>query len=136
MSLYMDWSAKRLAEELVNTCYWPHSTSGLSALDEATVAFGTKYPQVADAQRAFSQARIAHMRSWSTETRRYSDDAWDKVAEAAQRLADALRPLGNARVARCKERADWGTCNQPLTTDGTCCSQRYHIDPAEEVGTG
>lgn len=103
----------------------PHLTGPLSMLDEATLAFGWKYPEVAAEQRAFAAARSAHMSS-CRETGEYSDEAWREAMTAAHALADALRPLGDIRIARCKQPAGWGTCDLPLDDDGVCHG-RDHI---------
>ena len=47
---------------------------------------------------------------------------------AAHALAAALRPLGDARIARCKRPAGHGTCNIPLGDDGQCRSTLGHTD--------
>jgi hypothetical protein len=64
------------------------STGALSMLDEAALAFRAS-PGVAPALTAFSAARLNYQSGTSS---------WDAVARAALALADALRPLGTARV--------------------------------------
>lgn len=116
-----DRTAAELADALEVMDDFPHNTGGLSMLDEATLAFGWKYESVVGpAQRAFADARHAHMRSYRTATGNYSDEAWRKALDAAHALATALRGLGDTRIARCKRQAGWGTCNLALDNDGTC----------------
>lgn len=123
-----DCTAAELARDLEIMEDSPHNTDGLAMLDEATMAFGRKSQHVADLQRAFANARHAHMRSWSTETQAYSDQAWREAMAAAYDLAAALRELGDVRVARCRRPAGWGTCNLPLDDDGQCRSILGHTD--------
>jgi len=128
MSDLKDATAAELARDLEVMEDFPHNTGGLSMLDEATLAFGWKYPEVGSAQRAFADARHAHMRSWSTGAQAYSDEAWRTAMDAALSLAAALRKLGDMRIARCKRPAGWGTCNLPLDGDGECRSTLGHTD--------
>ena len=127
-----DCTAAHLAGMLDATENNPHSTGALSALDEATLAFRRKSPRLAELQSAFGNARYAHMRSYSTATQGYSDQAWDTAMSAAHSLAAALRELGDMRIARCKRQAGWGTCNLPLDDDGQCRSSSGHKDAARE----
>jgi hypothetical protein len=126
-----DWTAGELADALDRMRNHPHLTGGLSMLDEATLAFGDKYPEVGEAQRVFATARIAHMRSYSRDTGQYSDEAWAEAMRAARRLAAALRPHGDETIARCKATTGWGTCNLPLDDDGTCRRADQHIGEPE-----
>jgi hypothetical protein len=103
-------------------------TGWLSMLDEATLAFGSKYPEVAAPQREFGRARYAHLRSYSPETGGYADEEWRCAIDAAHSLAAALRPLGDTRIARCERQAGWGTCDLPLDDDGQCRSTLGHTD--------
>lgn len=127
----MDRTAAELAGMLDGMEAFPHNTGGLSMLDEATLAFGRKSQHVAELQRAFASARLAHMRSWSTEAQAYSDEAWRAAMAVARSLAAALRELGDARIARCKRPAGWGTCDLPLDDDGQCRSTLGHTDGNE-----
>jgi hypothetical protein len=124
----MDCTAAQLADMLDGMEDFPHNTGGLSMLDEATLAFGRKSPRLAESQRAFGDARYAHMRSYTTEAQAYSDEAWSAAMTAAHALAAALRELGDARIARCRRPAGWGTCNLPLDDDGQCRSTLGHTD--------
>lgn len=130
MSILTDRTAAQLADALEVMDGFPHNTGGLSLLDEATLAYGWKYEQVGPAQKAFAEARHAHMRSYRSEAGNYSDEAWDRAMQAAHALADALRPLGDTRIARCARPTGWGTCNFPLDDDGTCRG-RDHTDVTE-----
>jgi len=118
--VYQDSTPAELADMLDMMERFPHNTGSLSMLDEATMAYGRKYPAIDSARRAFAAARYAHMGSYRTETGNYSDESWRKAIEAAHALAAVLRPLGDARVERCKRQTGWGTCNIPLDDDGTC----------------
>jgi hypothetical protein len=132
MSMFTDLTPAELADALDRAEQFPHNTGALSMLDEATMAYGRKYPAAAGPQQAFVTARYAHMRSYSTRTGSYSDEAWREATEAAHALAAVLRPLGDARIARCKRRTGWGTCNIPLDADGTC-HVTEHIDADAEA---
>lgn len=133
MDDYKELSAADLAGCLDLVPDFPHNAGALSAIDEATLAFRRKYPKVDKAQREFADARHRHIRSYSTSTGGYSDEAWQNAVTAAQRLADALRPLGSTRIARCKREAGFGTCNIPLDDDGECRSTLGHIDGDERA---
>lgn len=78
-----DWTAAQLAESLDLLELRPHLTGPLSLLDEATLAFGLKYPGVARQQKAFAAARYAHQRS-AQETGEYSGQAWHEAMAAAR----------------------------------------------------
>ncbi len=124
MSAYMDLSAADLAGCLRMARGCPHATGSLSQLDEATLSYGSLFPAIEPVQRAFAEARYAHMRSWSTAAQAYSNEAWERAAEAAETLADALDPLGDYRIPRCERQTGWGTCNLPLR-DGKCRSSDH-----------
>ena len=128
MSDLKDATAAELARNLEIMADFPHNTGGLSMLDEATMAFGRDNPHVASLQRAFAEARHAHMRSYSSATCSYSDKAWRTAIDAARSLAAALRELGDVRIARCKRPSGWGICNLPLDSDGECRSTFGHTD--------
>jgi hypothetical protein len=107
----------------------PHNSGGLSMLDEATLAFGRKSADLYEAQRPFGQARLAHMRSYTAGA--YSNEAWQRAVDAAERLATMLWALGDVRIARCKQQAGWGTCNLPLDEQGECRFVRqFHEAPS------
>lgn len=113
-------TAAQLADLLNTSDENPGNTGRLSLLDEATIAFGSKYPGVHNAQRAFAAARLDHLGPFS------SDEKWQSVMEAARRLAAVLRPLGSTVIPRCKRPAGWGTCDLPLDDDGQCRSGLGH----------
>jgi hypothetical protein len=121
MSAYTELSAADIAGCLRMARRCPHATGSLSQLDEATLAYGSLFPEIDPVQRAFADARHAHMRSYRTAVGNYSDEAWDRAVVAAEALADALEPLGGYRIARCKRPDPWGICNLPLR-DGECRS--------------
>lgn len=127
MSAYIDLSAGDLAGCLRMARRCPHATGSLSQLDEATLSFGALFPDIDPLQRAFADARHAHMRSWNTARQAYSDKAWERAVAAAEALADKLEPLGDWSVPRCKRQTEWGTCNLPLR-DGECRSSLGHTD--------
>lgn len=118
--MYQDSTPAELADMLDLMERFPHSTGSLSMLDEATLAYGRKYPAINGPQRAFAAARHAHMDSYRTGRGNYTDESWREAMRAAHALADALRPLGDTVIARCKRQTGWGTCNIPLDDDGTC----------------
>lgn len=91
----------------------------LSALDEATAAYGALSPEIREASRAFSEARMA---CWHP-----SDTAWELAAKRAGELAAELAPLGDYVLPRCQERAGYGTCGTPLSEDGTCRHAAGHL---------
>lgn len=130
MSNPMDWSAAELANALERLSASLHNTGGASMLDEATMTFASKSPAVAELHREFSEARHRHQRSHApgaSPMSGYSAKAWLHVATAARDLASVLRPLGDVRIARCKQQAGWGTCNLPLGDDGACRGSANHI---------
>jgi len=130
MTTLGDRTAAELADALEVMPDYPHNTGGLSMLDEATLAFGWKYETVGPAQRAFAEARHAHMRSYRTETGNYTDETWNRAMQAAHALAAALRPLGDTRIARCNRPSKWGeTCDFPLEDDGTCRATGHTDNP-------
>lgn len=120
-------TAAELADALDAMQHHPHNTGGLSMLDEATLAFGWRYPTVGPAQQEFANARHRHMRSYTTERGDYTDESWQTAMDAAHRLAEALRPLGDTRIPRCKEQTGWGECGIGLRNDGTCSAADMHI---------
>lgn len=121
-------SAAELAEALESMTHHPHNTGGLSMLDEATLEFGWRYESIGPVQQAFADARHAHMRSYTRERGHYTDESWQAAMDAAHRLAEALRPLGDTHIPRCKEQTGWGTCGIGLNDDGTCNAARDHIE--------
>lgn len=122
-------SAAELADALDVMRHHPHNTGGLSMLDEATLQFGWRYSSVGPAQEVFARARQLHLRSYSSETRAYSEEAWENSMAAAHALAEALRPLGETRIPRCHEQTGWGTCGIGLEKDGSCPAAGDHIKP-------
>jgi hypothetical protein len=121
-----DRSAAELADALDGMVNYPHNTGGLSMIDEATYAFGRRSQELAEAQRKFSDARHAHMRSYTTASGNYTDASWQAAMDAAHQLATLLRPLGDTRIVRCGRPDSMGTCSLPLNDDGTCNSS-FHL---------
>jgi hypothetical protein len=128
MSVYMDLTAAQLADCLELAGSFPGNTGALSMLDEATLAYGWRYDSIGPAQRAFADARHAHMSSYTTERGDYAPEAWDAAMTAARALADALRPLGDFALPRCKRTGPCGTCNMVLDDNGECHSSLGHTD--------
>lgn len=126
MSMFQESTATELADYLEAAHRHPHMTGVLSMLDEATISFGRKSAEIAEAQRAFANARYAHMRSYSNG--KYSDTAWSEAMEAARNLAATLRPLGDTIIDRCKEPTGWGTCNLPLDDQDQCRMRNEHTN--------
>uniref|UniRef100_UPI003F49183C hypothetical protein n=1 Tax=Amycolatopsis sp. CA-096443 TaxID=3239919 RepID=UPI003F49183C len=123
----LSMTAAQLADALERTGHAPHNTGALSMLDEATIAFGAKSAELGEAQRRFADARIAHLHALAP-SGGDTDDAWRQAMQAARRLAALLRPLGDARIARCTRPAGWGPCGLPLDEDGECRSAIGHLD--------
>lgn len=126
--MFENGSAAQLAYTLDGVDKFPHNTGGMSGLDAATMEFGRFSPDVSEAHRAFSDARHRHHRSYTQERGGYSEDAWQETVTAAKRLAAALRPLGDLRIARCERKSTRGpgVCGMALDSDGVCRSDIYH----------
>jgi len=91
-------TATRLADELERAAAGARDNTGLlSWLDEATLPLRGRSAEIGAAQRAFSQARWAHIDSYKTRGD-YSPEAWDKAVAAARRLAALLRPLSHVQA--------------------------------------
>jgi hypothetical protein len=90
MTVFQQLNAVELAEALESMPDYPHSTGSLSQLDEASLRFAASSPEVRQAEREFSSARLAHMQSYQTGAG-YSDEAWAGAMRAAMKLAAALR---------------------------------------------
>jgi hypothetical protein len=92
MSSYMDLTAEELADRLDRIAESPQPNTGAcSQLDEATIAFGSRFAGVAEPHQAFADARHAHMgkRGFS-----YTAESGAALAASARDLAAALRPPG------------------------------------------
>lgn len=121
---YENYTATELADALKSVLYGsPENTSTLSMLDQATLRWAMRHPELADRQRAFSQARHAH---WPG-TR--SNETWGNVLACASELSSSLRELGDVELALCQEQTGWGTCNFPFSEDGHCPSSSEHVAP-------
>jgi hypothetical protein len=122
MTAYIDMSAADLAGYLRRAGACKPYTGPLSMLDEATLAYRDKSPELDAAQRAFAEARYPCMR------RDVPDEAWAAVAVTAAALAALLESLGTYVIPRCKRTGPCGTCNMPLDADGECRSSLGHTD--------
>ncbi|MEV7157198.1 hypothetical protein AB0N77_21660 [Streptomyces misionensis] len=127
--MYDELAAVELADAL--TCVRklsPEATGPLSMLDEATLGWSWRYPQLAELQQAFAQARS---RQWP-HTR--TEQTWQDVITTAEALAEALRELGDVRLARCTEPTGWGSCGRVLAEQGSPCTSQEHILPEAQSG--
>ncbi|MFF7023035.1 hypothetical protein ACFY97_18780 [Streptomyces klenkii] len=112
---FEDYTAAELAHVLESIKYRsPEDMATLSMLSERTFGWARRYPQLGMVQDRFSRAAAAQ---WP---RSRSDQTWREVVAASQALAASMRRLGNIRLALCKERAGWGTCNLTLDEEGQC----------------
>ncbi|MET9779157.1 hypothetical protein ABZ023_33760 [Streptomyces sp. NPDC006367] len=105
-------------------CQSPELTGPLSMLDEATLGWTSRYPQLAESQQAFSRARRQHFPRTRTEQTR------QEVVATASALFAALRELGDVRLERCAEPTGWGTCDLVLPEQGPCWGGQEHLAPA------
>lgn len=99
----------------------PELTGPLSMLDEATLGWTWRYPQLTEAQQAFSRAR--HQQFPRTRT----EQTWQEVVATAAALAAALRELGDVRLERCAAPAGWGPCGLVLPEQGPCLGEQEHL---------
>ncbi|MFF9785661.1 hypothetical protein [Streptomyces nigrescens] len=128
--MYKELTATELADELERVrLFSPELTGPLAMLDEASLGWPRRYPQLAEPQRAFSQARHAQ---WP---RTRSEETWRQVVATASALAGALRELGDIDLERCTEQAGWGTCGLTLSEDGQCSAAQEHLAPTVEPGS-
>lgn len=130
MSRYQDYSAAELAAELDQIRRTPATnapTGWVSMLDEATLSYVITMPgsPIAQAQKAFSTARMRHMDSLKSSADLDDTKAWAGLGNAAHTLAEILRPLGDHVIEHCTKRSGWGECGLPLR-DGVCNSE-FHV---------
>lgn len=123
-AVLMSESAAELADQL-DTVGPPHNTASLSMLEEATIAFASRSPEVRQPHAEFAEARHVYLDSYSDGD--YSDEAWQAATGAAHRLAEALRPLNGLRIARCGKQTEWGVCRLPLDEAGRCPDEGEHL---------
>ncbi|MEU4080432.1 hypothetical protein [Streptomyces venezuelae] len=102
----------------------PELTGPLSMLDEATLGWTWRYPQITEAQQAFSRAR--HQQFPRTRT----EQTWQEVVATAAALSAAFRELGDVRLERCAVPAGWGTCGLALPEQGPCRGEQEHLASA------
>ncbi|MFD4526638.1 hypothetical protein ACFWP7_22435 [Streptomyces sp. NPDC058470] len=123
--MYSDLTSAELADALDRVRgLSPDLTGPLSMLDEASLGWTGRYPQLTELQQAFSQAR--HKQWPHTRTKQ----TWQEVVTTAGALATALRELGDIRLERCTARTGWGTCGLALPEKGSCRAEREHLAPA------
>ncbi|MEW1760362.1 hypothetical protein AB0393_28110 [Streptomyces cyaneofuscatus] len=119
------YTAAELADELSGVRHLsPEMTGSLSMLDEASLGWTTRYPQLAEAHQAFAQARG---QQWP---RTRTEQTWQQVVAAADTLASALRELGDVRLEHCTQPTSWGTCDRVLPENGSCRGAHEHIAAA------
>jgi hypothetical protein len=114
-------TATRLAAELDHVRdYDPQYTGPLSMLDEATGYWAQRYPELAAAQKSFSDARY-HQKD-VIDRRRNGDpkQAWADVVTTAATLAEALRPLGYTSLEYCEQQSTYGWRCTGVLNDGRC----------------
>lgn len=128
--MYQDFTSAELADALDRVKdLSPELTGPLSMLDEASLGWIRRYPQLAEPQQAFSQARHQqwpHSRTVQT---------WQEVVTTAATLATALRGLGDIHLDRCTEQTGWGRCGLALPEQGPCRAEQDHLAPAAGSGT-
>ncbi|MCX4681351.1 hypothetical protein OG413_45425 [Streptomyces sp. NBC_01433] len=120
--MFEDCTAAELANALDSVRHGsPENTGILSLLDQATLRWAMRHPELVPRQQAFAQARQAQ---WP---RTRSETTWQTVVASASKLATALREHGDAELRLCQERTGWGTCHLPLPKDGPCRSAAEHL---------
>ncbi|MFJ3182405.1 hypothetical protein ACIPJN_29015 [Streptomyces sp. NPDC086796] len=120
--MYDELTAVELAEALTRVRQLaPEMTGPLSMVDEATLGWSLRYPQLTQPQQAFSQARS---RQWP---RTRTEQTWQEVITTADALAAALRELGDVRLARCAAPTGWGSCRRVLAEQGAPCTSQEHL---------
>ena len=125
-------TAVELADALTQVRRLPPDLTGPPAmLDEATLGWCPRYPQLDPAQRAFAQARHRHM---SPRTR--TERTWQDLLATADALAAALRELGGVRLERCAAPTGWGRCGRALPEQGPCTSGQHTAPAASLPPTG
>jgi hypothetical protein len=86
-----DMTVTQLADELNAVRYLPPELTGpLSMLDQASLRWSIRYPQIQQEQQAFATARQQQFPRTRTE------QTWQDVITTAGALADALRRIGDA----------------------------------------
>lgn len=99
----------------------PQYTGPLSMIDEATLSWTMRYPELAHAQSEFSSARHQYRPHEGLH-------AWPAVVDTAAALAAALRPLADTRLTFCGQHWNDGhACTGVIQDDGLC---RYALDHA------
>jgi hypothetical protein len=120
--VFETYSATQLADELNSVKHYdPYYTGALSLLDEATLRWTGRHPELRAPQQAFATARSRQKRGG------ISDSDWPNVVSTAETLAQALRPYGNERLQFCGQRSVYGTCHG-LVHDGPCPRSSNHVN--------
>ncbi|MFG2211971.1 hypothetical protein [Streptomyces sp. NPDC048638] len=120
--MYKEYTATELAGELSGVRHLsPELTGPLAMLDEASLGWTMRYPQLAEAQQAFAQARG---QQWP---RTRTEQTWEQVVACADNLASALRELGDSSLDFCDQPTAWGTCDRVLPEHGVCRGVRNHV---------
>lgn len=119
--MFEDYTATQLAAELDQIPdYDPQYTGPLSLLDEATLRWTARFPQLDAAHRAFAQARSRHNLAAGR-------DNWAETTRTAQELASAIRQHGDARLQFCNARSVYGTCHGQIH-NGPCPRSDKHVN--------
>lgn len=119
--MFEDCTATQLAAELDQIPdYDPQYTGPLSLLDEATLRWTGRFPDLTATQWAFSQARGRHNLAAGR-------DNWAEITKTAQELAGAIRPLGDVRLQFCGARSVYGTCHGQVH-NGPCPRSDEHVN--------
>ncbi|GGU39125.1 hypothetical protein [Streptomyces violascens] len=126
-----EYTAAELAGELSAVRHLsPELTGPLAMLDEASLGWTLRYPQLTEAHQAFAQARG---RQWP---RTRTEQTWQQVVACADNLAAALRELGDVSLERCTQPTQWGTCDRVLPEQGPCRAGQDHLASATGPETG
>ncbi|MEO3976757.1 hypothetical protein [Streptomyces sp. CAU 1734] len=128
--MYPDITAVELADQLEAVRDVPPDLTGpLALLDEASLSWTLRYPQLTEPHRAFAEVRGRLWPHSRTET------TWNETVTAASALADGLRELGDIRLERCSEATEEGPCNRVLREGGRCAGSHGRLRPPAETGT-
>lgn len=120
--MYEDYTANQIADELDQLKHDdPEFTGPLSLIDEATLRWTVRFPQLGTAHWAFAQARGRHNLAAGR-------DNWAQILTAATELASAIRPLGDVRLEFCGVRSVYGTCHGQVH-NGPCPRADRHVSP-------
>jgi hypothetical protein len=128
--MYQEFTATELAEALDRVRHLsPEQTGPLAMVDEASLGWTGRYPQLAEPQQAFAQARGKQWPHSRTE------QTWQEVVTAASGLAAELRKLGDISLERCTDQTGWGTCGLALPESGACRGAHAHLRSSADAET-